>query len=682
LHLLGDSVICPHPPLKKFIFDGCIKGTTPLLLACHYGNLESVQHIIERWGVKVKNAKKTAATYYLNPGSCQSSKKIESATPLFVAAFQGHSKVVQYLLEKGADVTVKTSNKANPAEYDGLTPLDGAVSGRCWTPLLRAERNAILLSLSEFGADLSASHKPIWLNGFISVETTMALINHGLDLKQQDPSSGKTIFHHWVSLPNENEEDSLAVVKLLIQKGADGMAIRDNNGFTPIITAATGSGPRLYWAILDFMLEVEDIATTEKIDAMELAGAKIILFHLEINAPLFSKACYYLRRATNLRQKDESGSYQKKLEKKSVGTVEWTTSDQLEDILQRSEESEIKIHSLLVYLRILSHRSWEAVNEFFQSSFVNYGFRNMISREEYLELLDIYWAMLDTILLFHPSEKGLWARLVDVVCSLIYTLSKMKSFNPTLLNLEIIKKSIHLILATDRLRLANREQLNIVEQYSNVRLIFLKKLLNWPERMSLTIEQQYSDSMYTFLTMFPDLPEMFDDIYRMLVGTSLLQLCSHTMNYNDHLGSDLIRFCRFHGNARNYSAPIRFLLQLGANVNTTDEDGNGPLQFVAQADSEQAEAAGCLLLGYGAKLFSTNKAGKTAVDLWIERNEMNDDQEGEEGAAESRPDWCRTVRKLKCLSASCIRAHGVPYQDENKEKREFFKGSHSFIEKH
>ncbi len=134
LHLIenhvstNDVVNCPHPPLNELTFDGFIKGATPLLLAIHHGEFESVKRIVESWGVDVRSA---APYYYHRPSSTQM-VKIESVTPLFVAAFQGRSKIVRYLLDKGADVNAKTSNEAEP-KYDGLTPLNGAVSEH-WMP--------------------------------------------------------------------------------------------------------------------------------------------------------------------------------------------------------------------------------------------------------------------------------------------------------------------------------------------------------------------------------------------------------------------------------------------------------------------------------------------------------------------------------------------------------------------
>jgi len=482
------------------------------------------------------------------------------------------------------------------------------------------------------------------MNNLCSVDTTIALINHGMDLKRRDTYYGMTVLHYWASpYRDATEEESLTIVKLLIEKGADLMAT-DNSGFTPIMTAANClDGTRLYLNLLEFFLERNDITIMEKIEAMELAGAKIPSCAKNARPTAFD----FWRRATHLRQTD--GSYQKKLGQKSLGTVEWTTSDQLEHLIQHPTEFEIKMQSLLVQLRILSSRSWRVLNLFLVAFMGGSDWKYIANKAEYIELLDVHWAVLDSIHPFQSSEKGFRNTSTRIVTSLIKTLYYCKVANPMLLNLEIIKKSVHLILATDQ-----------------------SIPLDDHERDKLT-EIKYSGAMFWFLEILLGQPEMLDDI----TWGSLSRLFRHFGGRQ--LGYLFLPACKDYQNA-HYSVIIRTLLQLGANVDTADEDGNRPLHLVAQADSEQSEAAGCLLLGYGAQLHCTNNSGKTAVDLWIERNEMEDDQEGEEEAAESRgrPDWCRTVPKLRCLSARCIRVYNVPYEDEP----EFFQDSHSFIKKH
>ncbi len=60
--------------------------------------------------------------------------EISKASPLFVAAVHGHNHIVRYLLEKGAEVSIKTWNAETEKgiyAFKGLTaltPLYGAVS--------------------------------------------------------------------------------------------------------------------------------------------------------------------------------------------------------------------------------------------------------------------------------------------------------------------------------------------------------------------------------------------------------------------------------------------------------------------------------------------------------------------------------------------------------------------------
>jgi len=70
-----------HHSLQELFFHGSsdIDGATPLLLACQYGELDCVKHIVENWGVDVNSS----GVYYLNPS--ESHVRILGATPLFVA---------------------------------------------------------------------------------------------------------------------------------------------------------------------------------------------------------------------------------------------------------------------------------------------------------------------------------------------------------------------------------------------------------------------------------------------------------------------------------------------------------------------------------------------------------------------------------------------------------------------
>ncbi len=250
IHLsTGNS--CQHPPLKDLVLEGSLKGSTPLLLACSQGNLSIVKRIIDYWGVDFQ----AAATYY-HPLENNEYRfwhsGIEGATPLFVASVNGHVDIVDYLVKKGADISAKTSSSA--WRYGGMTPLNGALSlitaDYDDEPLyvmgqLREKKTAIVRLLLESGADPSAltSFKfPCWMTPLTKSNTTAisALIKHGMNLEQRNPYHGITVLHHWAGNPLDlllerrtTEESPVEVVKLLVKKGANVMALT-NNGFTPI----------------------------------------------------------------------------------------------------------------------------------------------------------------------------------------------------------------------------------------------------------------------------------------------------------------------------------------------------------------------------------------------------------------------------------------------------------------
>jgi len=105
---------CHHALPKDLVFRGSLDGTTPIILAAHYGDLKMVKYLVEKWGVDVN----ATSVYYCG---C----KIEKATPVFVASYSRRYNIVEYLIGKGANLSLKTTSEDN--HLHDLTPLLGAI---------------------------------------------------------------------------------------------------------------------------------------------------------------------------------------------------------------------------------------------------------------------------------------------------------------------------------------------------------------------------------------------------------------------------------------------------------------------------------------------------------------------------------------------------------------------------
>jgi len=651
------SANCSHPPhLKDFTFDqNPVPGTTPLLLACQHGELDSVKHIVESWGVDVR----ASAKYYSYP-YYRSSRSIRTpiATPLFVAASHGNDNIVRYLLEKGAHVSAKISLKSD--KNDGLTPLYEAVN-HFYSPSSESlleqqeERSSVVRSLLEFGADPIADTfrpsdgQPMWMEKMCGIGATTALINHGLDLKRRNPSTGETLLHHWVGFPVYSwanrlrcftEEDSSSIVKLLVEKGADLLA-RDDNGLTPLLRAANHFNLK----VLDYLIEREEYDQTEKMIAMELAGAAILFD--SGNALLFPKAFEYWRRAHQLRQKQievSGSSAEKNLSRKIGNIVEWTTLADLDQLEQHPED--YRIQAFLVKLRILSgflgrnhhHLSTRYITYLSESTSLN-------EEEKLIQILGIRWEMLEAATRrFDPLSSNRFFRIEigKDVDNLVSTLSTLKEKFPALLSFERIKTSLDRILqVTDSspFTISNRRR-SIDESHPRSKRI------------------QFTRSLITLLEMFFQLPKILNE----RETTSLTQ--SLRLLGPSRLGYLLLQTCLKLGNFKDL-ALVRLLLEAGAdpNVDVTFA-GNSSLHVVAgMGDRKLGDAACLLLVEFGAKLHQVNKAGKTALDVWIELNETEDNWNEEAGGWSARPEWCCPLPTLLRLAARVIRVNKIPYAD-------------------
>jgi len=339
--------ICIHPPLKDLVLHGDIDGSTPLLLACK-GYLDSVKRIVEHWGVDVR-----APANYYHSHSYYSTKaeKVGGATPLFVAIRNGHVDIVSYLISKGADVS---------AMPGGISPLLVAPQLHGLGDVVSVNQQGVIFRLLlEGGAGpsiLTPSGAPIWT--FCGAYATIALIEHGINLDLRD-STGRTVLHHWIDLASSplyiigGKKLFTDGTNLLLGRGVD-LNARPNKGFTPILYSAHQLknpseqifDPSIQLGIFELLSERGKTDLIEKIDALELAGANLILEHMDLD-----DAFHCWRNALRLR---ETGKEEKIPLQTSGLAVEWETLEQLETII--SDPSLHWISAMSTCLRIYAKR--------------------------------------------------------------------------------------------------------------------------------------------------------------------------------------------------------------------------------------------------------------------------------------------------------------------------------------
>ena len=524
---------------------------TPLIIAARNGHLNSVK-ILLRYGADIE------ARGTLNIED----DVIEGCTPLWAAAATGYLDVVKLLIEQNADVDGRISNGGTPlkaAAYDGY--LDTV---RC---------------LVESGADVNArnyyENTPLDVacyRGHLSVVTY--LINKGAFVDQRY-KGGDTALHSAV------QGSHLEIVSQLLALGAS--QLTNNQGLTPLLYACD----KCSIEIVEYLIKRPECTKEQRIDALELLGATIA----NIECRDTEKAFSYMKRGMEMRYEDPARPLLKKKMEPVEAYQNRKESQTLDELaLLEGDDHAIGMEGLIIRERILGSDNPAILYE------IRFRGDVLADFEEY-ELCFGLWK--------RAMEKATNNDVSIIKYLELYTyvfaemVQKRKLLRPN-----FIEEAFELLVAASEKRTEKLQEGHESEEQENT-LYYALYLL-----MIYTKVKGQNANMTDFLQRF---------------------LRLNPRNNDDNDGNTLLHLAAWHEtpikevNVRSVCKlpsveTMKLILHAGGDVNAVNAEGNTPLHLAVKfkpAEPEEVEILREMLLSLvdiGADPKLANKNGQTPLD--------------------------------------------------------------------
>jgi len=312
------KIFLDHRPREEVckLVSAKTNGATPLVLSCRNGHTDVVEYLVDRCSASVEQA--GSVTF--------DGETIEGAPPLWCAAAAGHLDIVKLLVKSGANVNSTTKTNSTPlraACFDG--------------------HFEIVKYLVEHNADIEVANRHGHTCLMIACykghfKIARYLIEIGADVNRKSVK-GNTALHDCA------ESGSLEIMKLLITSGA--RIDVDAYGMTPLLAASVTG----HLHIVEHLIGQRDlVGKQERIDALELLGATFVDKKRDMLGAL-----KLWKRAMEERYEDGVLVIPKALVKSPISAYENTLEVEsvaaLEEII--SDPDSMRMQALLVRERIL-----------------------------------------------------------------------------------------------------------------------------------------------------------------------------------------------------------------------------------------------------------------------------------------------------------------------------------------
>ena len=534
------------------------------------------------------------------------------ATPLIIAARNGHLNSVKILLRYGADIEARGTLKIGNEVVEGCKPLwAAAASGRLDVVKLLIKRNAevgggtskgstplraaandghldIVRCLVESGADVNSRNyyestplRVACYHGHLSVVTY--LINKGALMDLQD-NDGNTALHDAAG------RGHLETVSQLLSLGAS--QLPNNQGLTPLLYACDIGSIK----IVEYLINRPECTKEHRIDALELLGATTAYDGSRDIIRAFS----YMKRGMEMRYEDPAHPLLKKIMEPVEAYQNRKESQTLEELaLLEGDDHAIGMEGLIIRERILGPDN--------PAVFYNIKYRGAIlaDSKEYELCIGLWQRALEKAM---NSDAAITKDLEAFTALFAEMVQKGKR-----LRSNFIEDAFEILVAasekrSEKQKTGKSQEVHKNEEQEKTLFYALSLLLIY-----IKVKVQNAN-MTDFLQRFLRLNPRTND------GNTLLHLVAWRESpivsfYDEGFKADMIqRVCKL-----PCVETTKLILHAGCDVNAVNTEGNTPLHLAVKfkPEPEKVEILRemlLLLLDIGADPKLANKNGQTALD--------------------------------------------------------------------